>query len=301
MSDTDNTLTPEQKEVLNKAVQSIAKRYATAHKASLAKVSSHLAMAKSNQTKGMDCLGKAAKCMVEAKKLNKAADGDELAGHVAKAHGYFGKAADNMMDMEAHLGKAMGAWGHDTNVSEDTETGGEITLPTLAELTEGDVPQYVADEPYGKLLKTLQESITKGELISKEAAEKMAKDAAEKAEKDAKTAALLEKVESLSKQVDQLSRLPSGSPKVRVFDFDKSALPALDGGTGNVDENKLRMAALLEGVNLDMENDNDFQKAAGGMIANMLKNGPKFGKTLFGKAPMYDASFHGRGGTGARN
>ena len=297
----NDALTPEQKELLNKAVQVVAKRYATAHKASLAKVSSHLAMAKSNQVKGMDCLSKAAKCMVDAKKLSKAADGDEMAGHVMKAHGFFGKAADNMMDMEAHLGKAMGAWGHDTNVSEDTEVGGEITIPSLADLTEGNVPQYESDKEYGKALKSLQESITKGELVSKEQVEKMVKDAAEKATADAKSTALLEKVEALTKQVEALQRMPAGAPKVKVFDFNKSALPALDGGAESVDENKVRIAALMDGVDFNMENDNDFQKAAGGMIANMLKNGPKFGKTLFGKPPMYDANFHGRGGTGARN
>lgn len=285
--------------------EELAKRYSAAHKASLTKVSGHLRLAKGSHASGMERLAKAAAHMVEAKKLGKAADGDHLAGHIAAAHDHFGKAADHVDDASAHLGSAMGAWGHGNNVDPNTKVGGEINIPSMGEMTEGSVPQYESDAPYGKIAEMVQMAVTKvlteGGYVPKDKVDQLIKDAGEKAAATAETAGLKNQIESLTKHVELLSRQPSGAPRVKIFDFEKSALPGMGGSGDAKDENRVRLGALMDGVDLNMENEGEFTKAAGRMIGNMIGNGPKFGKNLFGKAPMYDAAFHGRGGTGARN
>ena len=282
------------------------KRYAAAHKASLAKVSSHLAMCKSAHAKGMACMAKGAKMMVEADHAKKAADMSSVAGAMSAAHDHFNTAADHMDDMEAHLGKAMSAFGHNTAVNEGITTGGEITLPALSDLTEGEVPWYDAAEPYGAAA-TVKGAVTKlvasGALLTKAQVEKMVTEATEKAAKDAKAAStvdsLTEQVKTLQKSIEVLSRQPAGQPRVKIFDVVKSPMPGMPGSEGA--DNATKTAAILEGVDMNIQNENDFTKAGGLMIANMIKNGPKFGGQLFGKPPMWDPSFHGRGGTGSRN
>ena len=73
----------------------ISKRSSNPHKNALGKVNQHLKLAKSAHGRGMASLAECAKCMVDAKKLGKAAEGDDLASHLAAAHGQFGKAADH--------------------------------------------------------------------------------------------------------------------------------------------------------------------------------------------------------------
>ena len=254
----------------------LLKRYATAHKASLHKVGHHLNLAKASHVKGMHRLSKAAGCMLEAKKMFKAADGDTLAQHLAAAHDHFNTVADHMDDMEAHLAKAMSAWGHSTNV-EEPDVGGEVHVPSLSDLTEGDVPQYDLAAPYR----------TKS-VVTMAQAQEMAKHAAELA-----TAKV--KAEQLEKQVEMLSKMPAGAPRVRTFDFPKTPLPGMTAEAGGED-NATRLGKLVEGVAFDEMPNDGGARAGATMIANMIKNGPKFGKNTFGKAPMWDQDFRGRGG-----
>ena len=252
----------------------LLKRYATAHKASLHKVAHHLNLAKASHVKGMHRLSKAAGCMLEAKKLYKAADGDTLAQHLAAAHGHFSAVSDHLDDMEAHLGKAMSAWGHSTS-AEEPSVGGERYAPSLSDLTEGDVPEYDLAAPYGAKVTMAQ-------------AREMAKSAAE-------TARAKVEIELLQKQVDLLSKMPAGAPKVKLFDFEKSPLPGMTAEAG-ADDNATRLGKLIEGVAFDEMPNDGGARAGATMIANMIKNGPKFGKNTFGKAPMWDQDFRGRGG-----
>jgi hypothetical protein len=267
----------------------VEKRYSAAHKAAIGKVAHHLGLAKAAHAKGMAFLGKAAGCMVKMHKGGltdedfKKAQGD-LAGHISSAHDSFSAAGDHMDDMDAHLGKAMTSFGSGTQVTSG-QHGGTSEVPSLSEMTEGSVPQYDADSEYGKLMKRIAD----GQLLTKEQVDAMIASAT-------KNASLEAQVASLSKQVETLSRMPAGDPKVKIFDFDRTAA-----GGGNAGENTAKVAALLNGIDLNMRDEGDFTKAAGGVIANMIKNGPKFGGNMFGKPPMWDPSFHGRGGTGARN
>ena len=138
------------------------KRYSAKHKAALGKVDSHLRMAKANHSKGMECLSKAAMCMVDAKKVSKAVDDDEMARHLAGAHGFFGKAADNMMDMEAHLNQALTQFKPDemplmvprgysrsnSNRNEPEPSLAGAVTPSLDDMTEGPVGQFSSYLPY---------------------------------------------------------------------------------------------------------------------------------------------------------
>jgi hypothetical protein len=220
-----------------------------------------------------------------------------MAGHMSAAHDAFNTAGDHMDDMEAHLGKAMSAWGTDTAVSDRTDPGGAIIIPGLTELTEGEVPWYDSAAPYGE---KLAKAVTDGLIVTKQAADKMVADAVTAATAKATSDGLQKQIELLQKQVDTLQKMPGPSKNIRVFDFNKSPLPGINLGE---DENNrgTKLAKILDGVDMNIEDEGGFTKAAGTMIANMIKNGPKFGKTEFGKPPMYDPSFHGRGGTGARN
>ncbi len=310
------------KDEVKKLAGELVKRYGAAHKAALGKVAHHLGLAKSAHAKGMSRLAKAADCMVKFHKAGTVdfkKDGGDAASHVAAAHDHFDTAAGHMDDADAHLGKAMSAWGHETNVNAGEDPGGAITLPSLSELTEGDVPWYDSSEEYGEkvaaaIMKSLGIKAPDGGDATKALAAIVGKTAATDAGKDqtftkaqvdemikqaSESAAAKAENESLRKQVETLSRMPAGAPKVKIFDFDKSALPGIEGGKG--DDNSQRLAKLIDGVNFDMQDEGDFTKAGSTMIANMIKNGPKFGQNAFGKAPMWDPSFHGRGGTGARN
>jgi hypothetical protein len=307
-------MTDTHEQELAKRAQEVVKRYAAAHKAALAKVAHHLGLAKAAHAKGMTSLKKAVGCMVEAKKLGKAADMEGIASNIAAAHDHFNTAASSMDDMEAHLGKAMSGFGAGTAVDADTEVGGGISIPGLSDLTEGEVPWYDSAAPYGEKLAKFKEFVKAAfgvelpdpvkkpvaqrstDFVSRADAEAMAKVAAEQATLRAEN-------DALKRQVETLSRLPTGAPRVKIFDTAaKSPLPGMLGDTGEGDEtNEVRLAKMLNGVDLDIKNEGDFTKASSLMIANMIKNGPKFGKTTFGKAPMWDPGFHGRGGTGARN
>ena len=293
----------------------LVKRYGMAHKMAIGKVAQHLDLAKAAHAKGMASLKKAAGCMVDAQKLGKAADASALAGHIASAHDHFNSVADHMDDMEAHLGKAMSAWGSGPNVDADTDVGGSINIPGLTELTEGDVPWYDSAEPYGeKVAKALAaiingstegkpgktadagdadvaKALAAGNVVTKEQAEAMVKAAAE-------SAALKATNEALQKQVETLSRQPAGAPRVRAFDFGKDGA-----GDGKGADGTVRLAKLIDGVDLNIQpgDTHAFTTAAGKMIANMISNSPKFGKSDFGKAPMWDPEFRGRAATGARN
>jgi hypothetical protein len=267
--------------------------------------------------------------MVKAHKVGaidlKKDSGGELAGHIAAAHDHFNTAGDHMDDAAAHVGSAMSAWGHGTAVSEGDDPGGAITLPSLSELTEGGGPWYDSAEEYGEKIagaiakhlgiKTGDDMAPGGAIRALEALGKnagagtgggdkkatftqeqvdaMVKSAAEAAATKAEN-------EALKKQVDILQRMPNGAPKVKIFDFDKSALPGGGADQGGEDDAQ-RLGKLVEGVDFNIRDEGDFTKAGSTMIANMIKNGPKFGKNSFGKAPMWDANFRGRGGTGARN
>lgn len=296
-----------------KVVQVVAgnlvKRYSASHKSSVAKVAQHLNLAKLAHAKGMGHLAKAAACMTEAKKLGKAADAGALAGHIASAHEAFGASADHMDDMDAYLDRAMKAWApHQTAVSEDDEVGGEITLPSLSDMTEGEVPEYTSDDEYGAVMamagggKKLKHALASGAVVPKEQVDKLVAAAAEKAAAEAKTVSLTSTVESLQKQVEALLRQPAaGSPKVKIFDVTKSGGPSIDLGGGDEAEQTAKLGKLLEGVDTNIQDEHSFTTAAGRMIGNMIKNGPKFGQRMFGKPPMFDPTFHGRGGTGSRN
>ncbi len=314
---------------VKKLAGELVKRYGAAHKASIAKVAHHLNLAKSAHAKGMSRLAKAADCMVKLYKVGGAIDikkdGGDMAGHMAAAHDHFSDSAAHMDDAAAHVGAAMSAWGHDVHVNAGEDPGGAITLPSLSELTEGGGPWYDSSEEYGeKVAKTVSEMIMKSlglkvpdktddvtkalaalagkggdggsagkeQTFTKAQVDEMVKQAAEAAATKAEN-------EALKKQVEVLQRMPAGAPKVKIFDFDKSALPGIDGGKG--EDNAQRLGKLVEGVDFNIQDEGDFTKAGATMIANMIKNGPKFGQSTFGKAPMWDPSFHGRGGTGARN
>lgn len=315
---------------IRKAASELVKRYGAAHKASIAKVAHHLDLAKAAHGKGMARLAKAADCMVKAHKAAGTIDlkkdsGGELAGHIAAAHDHFDTAGDHMDDAAAHVGSAMSAWGHSTNVNEGEDPGGAITLPSLSDLTEGGGPWYDSAEEYGeKVAAAVAKSLgikvagdagqNGGSDVAKALAALVAKSAGADAGKDqtftkeqldaavkqaADTAAMRAECEALRKQVDVFQRMPAGAPKVKIFDFDKSALPG--GADAGGEDNAQRLGKLVEGVDFNIRDEGDFTKAGATMIANMIKNGPKFGKNSFGKAPMWDANFRGRGGTGARN
>lgn len=253
----------------------LQKRYSAAHKMALHKAMHHLGLAKAAHAKGMHRLIKCANAMVEAKKMFKAADGDTLAQHLAAAHGHFSAVSDHLDDMEAHLGKAMSAWGHSTS-AEEPSVGGERYAPSLSDLTEGDVPEYDLAAPYGAKVTMAQ-------------AREMAKNAATLAQAKVQ-------VEMLTKQVELLSKMPAGAPRVRTFDFPKSPLPMVNGSGEGDDDNAARLGKLIEGVAFDEMPNDGGARAGATMIANMIKNGPKFGKTTFGKPPMWDQNFRGRGG-----
>lgn len=304
---------------VKKIAGEIAKRYGAAHKASLAKVAHHMGLAKAAHAKGMASLAKAAGCLVDAHKgagtIDLKKDGG-IAGHIASAHDHFDAAGGHMDDAMAHVGSAMSSWSSSPAVSSSTDPGGAITLPSLSELTEGSVmwPGDDNDESYGeKILKQIAALLGKSAEtdVTKALAALVGKNANTGNNNSANTAQTFTKEQvdamvkaatveaenaSLKKQVETLSRLPAGAPRVKVFDFDKSALPG-SGGEGT--DNAARLGKLIDGVDFDIKDEGDFTKAGSTMIANMIKNGPKFGKTDFGKPPMWDPNFRGRGGTGA--
>lgn len=300
-----------------KRAQDLVKRYATAHKAALSKVAHHLNLAKAAHAKGMASLAKCAGMMSGTAKSADAGaafkkDAGGMAGHLSDAADHFNTASDHMDDMEAHLGKAMSAWGHDTAVSASTETGGEITLPSLADLTEGGAPWYNSAEPYGekaakfaKLAKTIlgvdigdvlearkpaaAADTGTAKMLTVEQAQEMTKLAVDAAVSKAA-------VESLTKQVEILSRQPAERKGVQLFDFAKTPLPGLDGAGGA--DGKGKLAKLLDGVDVAKLNDPDqFNDAGAKMIANMI--GDRLaGGADFGKSPIFDGTFHGAAGRG---
>ena len=140
------------------------KTYSAANKSALGKVNQHLKLAKSAHGRGMASLAECAKVMVDAKKLSKAVDDDEMARHLAAANGHFSKAASSMDDAEAHLNRALSQFkpeenplmvprGYSRSVSNrndpEPSLAGAVT-PSLDDMTEGDVPQYDSVAPYGE-------------------------------------------------------------------------------------------------------------------------------------------------------
>jgi len=140
------------------------KRYSAKHKAALGRVSEHLTMAKTAHERGMSSLADCAKCLVEANKIGKAADGDRFASALASAYGNFGKAASSIGDAQAHLNQALSHFspeevpllvprGYSASPSNSNapipSLAGAVT-PSLDDMTEGDVPQYDSVAPYGE-------------------------------------------------------------------------------------------------------------------------------------------------------
>lgn len=285
------------KKAMKKAAK-IVKRYAAKHKTAVTRAAHHLTMAKAAHSKGLECLRKAAAHLVESHKLGKAADNSSLASNISSAADHFNTSGAEMDDIEGLLGSAMSAWGHSTNVDPNTEVGGEVNIPSLDQMTEGEVPWYDSAQPYGeklaKFAKKLEKKLTKKLAkqvatpvgMTQEQVDQVVKAAVDKAVAD-------NRAEMLQKQVDVLMRQPAGAPKVRIFDTTQ-----LNKGVSGEGD---KLAKLMDGINPNPTDEAEFTKSAGGMIANMIKNGPKFGNATFGKPPMYDPEFKGRGGTGARN
>lgn len=276
------------------SVLDLIKRAADAGKAALGRVQGHLGLAKAAHDQGMDCISKAAAHMVGAAKVNKSADPDTLAGHIAAAHKCFGKAAGHLEDMDAHLGKAMTSW-------DNGELGGRTNSPGVSTLTEGSVPQYEGDREYGKSAQPAPPAPPKAPegYLSPDQVQEMINKAVTTVKSETQLEVAQTQIKALQSQVEMLSKMPAGAPRVKIFDINKTPLPGFEGDGS--EDGSARVAKMVEGVDFNMQNESDFTKAGSTMIANMIKNGPKFGKSTFGRAPMWDQAFHGRGGTGARN
>ncbi len=151
----------QQKETIN--MTEFNKRYSDAHKGALTNVKRNLGLAKAAHRRGMSSLAECAKCMVDARKLGKAAEGDDLARHLTVANGHFGKSADHISDAQAHLNQALTHFSPDefpllvpsgySRSSNDrparSVAGATAITPTLSDMTEGDdVPQYDSVMPY---------------------------------------------------------------------------------------------------------------------------------------------------------
>lgn len=291
----------------------LAKRYGAAHKMAVHKAMHHLSIAKMAHAKGMSSLKKAAGCMVAAHKANKAAVSEDAAGHVAAAHDHFNNVGNAIDDVEAHLGKAMSAWGHSTNVDPNTDVGGSVNIPALSELTEGDVPWYDSAEPYsygtgdaveGKFARAVA-GVLKGlgvevkapaaksgrpDMVTRAQAEEMVKAAAADAAKNAE-------IESLKKQVEFYSRQPAGPPKVRTFDFTPPAVPGA-GDLSDPNSDNVKVAKIFKGIDVNTINDKDHLASnSGKMIANMIGDRLANGGS-FGKSPIFDPTFRGAAGRG---
>jgi hypothetical protein len=138
------------------------KRYSNEHKSALTMVNRHVGLAKSAHRRGMSSLAECAKVLVEANKLGKAADSDHLARHLTAANGHFGKSADHMFDAQAHLNQALshfkpepllvprGYSRSNSNSDAPIPSLAGAVVPSLDDMTEGDVPQYDSVMPYGE-------------------------------------------------------------------------------------------------------------------------------------------------------
>lgn len=249
----------------------LAKRAASTHKANVMKAKSHLDKALVHQAHGMSAL---AKCMGIMASAKKGADGlkpDELTAELTKANAAFEAMVDQQEVAAYNLGKAASAWGSGTGVP--PSPNGSLTETSQSEMTEGDVPEYVAGEPYAG----------KGAVFTQEIADKMIELAAKAAKAEGK-------LEGLGDIKELLSKLP-GAPKARLFALDKTLFPEVP----DADKGKSTpIEKLLDGVVIPQTDDPDATQRAGAkMIANMIGDNLNGGNT-FGKSPVHDANFRGQ-------
>ncbi len=257
----------------------INKRIAAVHKASLTKAMHHMGKTAGFHKALMGHLEKAATACMGTDK----AAGDmqtDIGQHVVEAH----KAAQEAMDhhelAQFHLSKMGDAWGVGSTSAELPEnTGGGIAEPGQAALTEGNVPDYSADEPYpGKAAAAFVAAgyVSKGEV---EAREKAARLEGELAGQKALSEAL--------------GKMPAGGPRARLFAVDKSAFNLGE----NADPAANPVEKIMKGVNFDPADPDSVNNAAGKMIGNMIADTFNGGST-FAKSPIFDNNFRGRAGKG---
>jgi HK97 family phage prohead protease len=255
----------------------LAKRVAAMHKQSITKAAHHMAEATKCYGAGMSSLGKAAKCMTAAKAAAKAADAEagnsEAAGHLAKAAEHFGAMSDHQDIAAHHINKVASSWGTGTGLP--TSMGGGIEEPGQPALTEGEVPEYDAVEPYpGKGAGLTAEAI--GKLVAESIEKALAANSQSKLEKG---------IEDLTAA---LSRMPAGAPRARLFAVDKSAFAGVAGEGDGQDA----MAKLMNGVTVDQQDPDSVNAAAGKMIGNMIAAGMS-GDRRFGRDVFSDPTFRG--------
>lgn len=268
MSKAAEALTAEQK-------VEMAKRAASAHKANVFKAKGHLDKALVHQAHGMAALAKCAGLMSMAKKSADGLKPDELTAELTKAQQHFDAMSDQQEIAAFNLNKAASAWGSGTGVP--PSPNGSLTEASQSEMTEGDVPEYVAGEPYpGKA----------ASVVTQDVMDKMLELAAKAAHAEGK-------LEGIGDLKDLLSKQP-GTNRVKLFSIDKSLV------SETVDEKTKTspMAKLLEGVEGVDQNDPDsVQKAGARMIANMIGDNINGGNT-FGKSPFRDPNFRGQAHAG---
>lgn len=236
----------------------------------------HMAKAAHHLGKMMECaksahghFGKAAGCMMDHVKAQKAAGVSKAAGeeHVTAAMGHMAAGNAKMEEMQDHgelaqhyMGKAAGAEG-----GEGSNVGGGATDAGQGKLTEGEVPDYDGKNPYpGKAAGT---GYTK-EIV------------------DALVAAAA-KAANAEGQLEIMKRMPatSGPKAARFAEIGKAFAP----GTGAGDQPNA-LAELFKDVNINPGDPEQAKGAATTMIANMYRNPRIFAKSVS------DPSFHGTGG-----
>jgi hypothetical protein len=253
----------------------LQKRTAAAHKMNIGKAMMHLGKAAECREAGMTSMDKAAGCFTDAKKAGKKEmPMDEAAGHLVKAAGHFNDMEEHQSLAEHHIGKVANAWGMGSGLP--TATGGTIDTKTMSEMIEGEVePQFTGGTPDPKK----GAFVTEGEAAAREKAAKLEGELA-----------------GSTKLVEALSRMPAGGPRARVFALDKTAF---GGEVENGANGGSPMAKLMDGISFDAQDPDSVNKAAAGMIANMIGDTLKGGKT-FGRPVISDPNFKGAAASAKR-
>ncbi len=294
----------------------LSKRIAAAHKAAVTKALHHLAKAAQHHVAavghlkkcagvtvgvdkvaaGLPDLAKSAKVLEAAHATALAKGAVDLAEHIAKAHQHLVAAQDHHDVAVTHLQKVADSWGigKPTNTS---DVAGLINDMPRDAMTEGDVAYYDVDQPY--------DADVKGEglgadgvggtgkgarpmaagLYTKEMVDAMVKSASEAASARATA-------DGLQKQIDMMSRLPAGAPRIKTFAIDKFPMA----GDATPEQRTGALEKLMDGVSVTNPSDPDEMAAAASrMIGNMMKSTWN-GDFAFGRNPILDPSFRGKGG-----
>lgn len=193
---------------------------------------------------------------------------EEMAGHIDKLHKAVGSMAGHLESMgdhhemaASHLDKVMSSWegedGDPTGTPERSITG---TAGELAQshLTEGDVPEYVSDQPYPKdgknsghaTVEGMEEGVTSKELLDlhKRLGELEAENRILKAQ---------------PREVKGTSHLAKGA---------ETALAEVVGPSSGVTQVQNEMLKGVDLTNMDLNNPQDRSKLAAMMLTNINKS-----------------------------